>query len=47
MSSISLNELKKIPFLDVDNVGGRFISPLIFYADNEWQMDCCCERPID
>lgn len=36
--TVSIDELRKVPFIDVANLHGRVISTLSFYVDDEWQL---------
>lgn len=38
MTSVSIAELKKIPYLDVDHLAGRTVASLSFYVNEQWHM---------
>jgi hypothetical protein len=38
MANIDLSKLSVIPYLDVSNLHGRFISTLMFYDAGAWRM---------
>lgn len=38
MSGIELTKLSLIPYLDLPNLGGRFLSTLMFHEDGKWRM---------
>ena len=38
MVSLPLTEVSKIPYVDINNLHGRTLSTLSFYADGEWKM---------
>lgn len=35
---VSLEELSKIPFVDVANLNGRYLATTAFYSENQWQF---------
>lgn len=38
ISTVKISELNRIPFIDSENIGGRVLTTLTFYEENEWQM---------
>lgn len=38
MTTLPINEISKIPYVDIHNLHGRTLSTLSFHADGEWKM---------
>jgi hypothetical protein len=38
MSTVEISELSKIPFIDVENLHGRTIATLSFFAEGDWHL---------